>query len=433
MEEATSKSLIKKQESLLKRLLKNIGPGFVTGAADDDPAGIQTYSQTGAMFGYTQLWLVPLTYPFMCTIQEMCGRIGLVTGRGLSAVIKIHYSKRVLAGAVFLLLLANIVNIGADLGAMADATALIVPIPFWFGLFFFTCVTLGLEVFIPYPRYAQYLKYLTLSLFAYIFAAFTVDQDWSAVFAALVTPHIQMTPEYIQNIAAFLGTTISPYLFFWQASQEVEERSSQLSLTRTGKGIPKASDNIAHMRTDTYVGMFFSQAVTFFIIISVAATLGTAGIHEVATAADAARALEPFAGAYAKLLFALGIIGTGLIAIPVLAGSAAYAFSEAMGWKEGLNKTLSQAYGFYGVIILATLVGLMINFSSIAPITMLYYSAMLNGIIAPPIMVLLLLIANNKSIMGKHTNSVWSNLLGITIASAMGAVAFGLIYSILVR
>jgi NRAMP (natural resistance-associated macrophage protein)-like metal ion transporter len=421
-----------KNKSFLKRLGRGIGPGFITGAADDDPSGIATYSQTGVLFGFSQLWVVLFSYPFMVAIQEMCGRIGLVTGKGLSGVIKEHYSRKVLVVAVALLLIANTINIGADLGAMAAAVKLLIPIPFVVLLGGITLFTLGLEIYVPYPNYARFLKYLTLSLLAYIVTALLIKENWGLIVHSTLVPHIVFSQAYILNIAAFLGTTISPYLFFWQADEEVEEEVVHHKIRGMGKGTPKikASD-LKQMREDTASGMFFSNFITFFIILSVASTLGVAGVHTITTAADAAAALKPFAGNFAFLLFTLGILGTGLLAVPVLAGSAGYAVAEAFGWEEGLSRRPSKARGFYGIIAVATLVGLFVNFTSIGPMTMLYYSAMLNGVLAPPLMILLLLIGNNKKILGDRINSTLSNTLGIIITFLMSVVALGFLYTTL--
>jgi len=418
-------------DSFLKQLGRSLGPGFITGAADDDPSGIATYSQTGVMFGFTQLWTALFSYPFMTVMQEMCGRIGLVTGMGLSGIIRKHYSKPLLYGAVLLLLVANVVNIGADLGAMAAAVMLLMPLPFFAVLLFVTVLTLALEVWVPYPTYARVLKYLTFSLLAYIIAAFIVKIDWSSVFYSTLVPHISFTKDYILNIAAILGTTISPYLFFWQADEEVEEEIEQGKIRGMGKGVPKIkSTDVRQMRIDTVLGMFFSQIVMFFIIVTVAATLGAEGVKTIATASDAAKALQPVAGNFAFVLFTVGIIGTGLLAVPVLAGSAGYALAEALGWKVGLGERYSKARGFYGIIALATGIGLLVNLTSIPPMQMLYYSAMINGVLAPPLMILILFIANNKKILGKRTNSWVSNALGIIITVLMSAVSLGLLYSL---
>ena len=419
------------RESFLKKLGKSIGPGFITGAADDDPSGIATYSQTGVQFGYSQLWVALFSYPFMVAVQEMCGRIGMVTGRGLSGVIKKYYSKKILAVAILILLVTNTINIGADLGAMAASLNLLIPLPFIVTLAAITLFTLGVEVFVPYPAYARFLKYLTLSLLAYVVTAFVVNQDWGSIMQSTLVPHIAFSKSYLLNIAAFLGTTISPYLFFWQADEEVEEEIVHHEIRGMGKGAPKIkSGEMAQMRTDTALGMLFSNIITFFIIVTVASTLGTAGIHSVATASDAASALRPLAGDFAFLLFTLGILGTGLLAVPVLAGSAAYAVAEAFNWKEGLGEKFNKARGFYGVIAAATIIGLLVNFSGIGPMTMLYYAAMLNGVLAPPLLIIILLIGNNKKILGEHTNSRLSNILGWTITAIMSAVALGFFFAL---
>jgi len=419
------------KEPLAKKIGRAIGPGFITGAADDDPAGIATYSQTGVQFGYSQLWVALFSYPFMVAVQEMCGRIGMVTGKGLSGVIRKFYSKKVLAAAILILLVANTINIGADLGAMAASLNLLLPLPFYTLLFAITLFTILVEIFVPYPTYARFLKYLTLSLLAYVVTAFTISQNWGLILHSTLAPHIELSKNYLLNIAAFLGTTISPYLFFWQADEEVEEEIVRHEIRGIGKGVPNIKPgDMRQLRIDTFLGMLFSNVITFFIIVTVASTLGTSGFHSITTAADAASALRPLAGDFAFLLFTLGILGTGLLAVPVLAGSAAYAVSEAFGWKEGLGKRLSQARAFYGVIAAATLIGLLVNFTAIGPMTMLYYSAMLNGVLAPPLLIIILLIANNKKILGEHTNSVLSNILGWTITAIMSAIALGFIFAI---
>lgn len=412
----------------IKKLFHKIGPGFITGASDDDPSGIATYSQTGAIFGYQQLWTAVFSFPFMTIVQEMCGRIGLVTGKGLAGVIKHHYSKKVLYFAVFILLLANTINIGADLGAMAASAQLLFNIPFFVLLIGITAICLLLQIFIPYRTYANILKYFTFSLFAYIITAFIVKQDWLMIFKSTIIPELTFNKTYIFNLVAILGTTISPYLFFWQASEEVEEEVEAGRLKSMGAGIPKFTKrDIRDLRVDTVVGMFFSNLVMFFIIMTTASTLGAHGIADIQSADQAAQALRPLAGEFAYLLFTAGIIGTGLLAVPVLAGSAAYAFSETFGWKEGLYRKFKQAHAFYGVIIVATLVGLLINFSSIPAFKMLYYTAMLNGICAPPLLILIMLISNNKKVMQNYTNGKVSNILGWSITVIMSIAAAALV------
>lgn len=404
----------------LKRIFKILGPGFITGASDDDPSGIATYSQTGAQFGYSQLWTALFSFPFMTVIQEICGRIGLVTGKGLSRIIKKNYPAPFLYISVFILFIANIINIGADLGAMAASGELLLKIPFLVWLVGVTFLSVLLQVIVPYKIYAKYLKYLTLALFAYIITACVVKQDWGMVLHATFVPTFSFKKEYLMNVVAILGTTISPYLFFWQASEEVEKAVDDGKLKEMAAGTPRLDVNdIRDMRLDTFAGMFFSQVVMFFIIVTTASTLGAHGITKVDTAAQAAQALRPIAGNAAFLLFSVGIIGTGLLAVPVLAGSASYAVSEAFGWKEGLYKKPLNAVGFYSVIVIATVLGFFVNFMGIPPFKMLYYTAVLNGLCAPPLMVIIMFIANNKNIMGEHTNSQFSNILGWLITGLM--------------
>lgn len=405
-----------------------MGPGFITGASDDDPSGIATYSQTGALFGYGQLWLAIFTFPFQTAIQEMCGRVGMVTGKGLAGVIRTFYSKKILYFSVLLLLFANTVNIGADLGAMAASAQLVFGIPFIFWLIIMTTLTLILEIFVSYKIYAKFLKYLTFSLFAYVITVFVVKQNWGKVFYFTFIPSFNLSRDYLLNIVAILGATISPYLFFWQSGEEVEEEVAHHKLVMMGKGVPKISNrDIREMRIDTTIGMFFSNLVMFFIILTAASTLNAAGIKNIESASQAAEALRPLTGNLTFFLFAAGIIGTGFLAVPVLAGSASYALSEAFGWREGLYRKFNKAHGFYGVITVATLLGLLINFIGVSPFKMLYYTAVLNGISAPPLMVFIMLISNNKKIMGEHTNSRAINIIGWTITGIMGVAALALL------
>ena len=416
----------------LKKYLSILGPGFITGASDDDPAGIATYSQTGAQFGYSQAWTSPFSFPFMVAIQEMCGRIGLITGRGLAGVIGKYYSRPLLYFSVLILLIANTVNIGANLGAIASSAQLILGIPFIFWLIGMTALTLVLEVFVSYKVYSRYLKYLAFSLFAYVFVVFIVKQNWIEVLSSTAIPTISFSREYLLNIVAILGTTISPYLFFWQTNEEVEEEVADGKLPGMGRGIPTISvKDIRKMRKDTIAGMFFSNLIMFFIIITAASTLHAAGINSVETADQAAQALRPIAGDLSYLLFAVGIIGTGLLSVPVLAGSASYAVAESFGWKEGLYRKFTQAHGFYGIITIATIVGLLVNFLGIPSFKMLYYTAILGGIVAPPLMIMIILIANNKKIMGERTNSRISNILGIIITVVMSVAAIALLINLI--
>ncbi|MBI4919945.1 Nramp family divalent metal transporter [Candidatus Azambacteria bacterium] len=414
----------------IKKFFKRLGPGFITGASDNDPSGIATYSQAGAQFGYRQLWTALFSFPFMAVIQEMSGRIGVVTGKGLSAVIGRHYSKKILYFAITLLLVSNTVNIGADLGAMASSMRLLIDLPFAVLLLAMTALILILEIFLSYKTYVKFLKYLVLSLLAYIVTAFAIKQNWSEVLISTIRPTVLWNKAYLLNIVAILGTTISPYLFFWQSDEEVEEEVAKHKLKEMGVGTPEiGKKDIRDMRIDTVFGMFFSNFITFFIILTAAATLALSGITDVDTADKAATALRPIAGDFAYLLFAVGIIGTALLSVPILAGSASYAVSEAFNWKEGLYKKFSKAHGFYGVITVATAIGLIINFTPIPPFKVLYYAAALNGILAPPLMALMLIIGNDKKIMGKYTNSRFSNIFGWFITAVMAIAAIALIWS----
>ena len=414
----------------ISKFLRVLGPGFITGASDDDPSGIATYSQAGAQFGYGQLWTAPFSFPFMATIQEMCGRIGIVSGKGLSGVIRDHYSKKILYFAVSLLFLANVINIGADLGAMAASAQLIFGIPFIAWLLFFSALIIFLEIFLKYKTYARVLKLLTFSLFSYVIAAFVVRQNWGEVFKSTIIPSFSLEKGYILNIVAILGTTISPYLFFWQSDEEAEEENIKHKVITTGKGIPRLSRRmIGEMRLDTIVGMFFSNLVMFFIIILTGSTLYSAGIRNIETAQQAAEALRPVAGNFAFLLFAAGIIGVGFLAVPILSGSASYALSEAFSWKVSLNMRFSKAHKFYLIIVIATLFGILINLLSVPPFKMLYYSAVINGLCAPPLLILIMKVSNNKKIMGDYTNSSLSNVMGIATVVIMTTASLALILS----
>lgn len=414
-----------------KKIIQTLGPGFITGASDDDPSGIATYSQTGALFGFQQAWTAPFSFPLMTAVQEMCGRIGLITGKGLAGVIREHYPRKILYASVLLLVVANTINIGADLGAMAASAQLVFGLPFIFWLIGMVVLTLILEIFVSYKVYAKYLKYLAFALFAYILTAFTIKIDWSEVFLSTITPHIEFNRQYLFNIVAILGTTISPYLFFWQADEEVEEEIAHHKLRQLGKGVPRVTPkDISRLRIDTTIGMFFSNLVMFFIIVTTGATLFPNGISAIESASNAALALRPLGGDLAFLLFALGIIGTGLLAVPILAGSASYAIAESFGWKTGLYRKLSRAHGFYGAITIATIVGLLINFIGINPITALYYTAVINGIIAPPLLLIIILICNNEKIMGGGTNKWLSNVLGIGTVLIMSVAALALLWQL---
>lgn len=402
----------------IRKLLKSLGPGFITGSSDDDPTGIATYTQTGASFGYQQLWLAPFSLPFMIAVQEMSGRIGIVTGRGLASVIRTHYPRWILFGIVTSLAVANIFAIGANLGAMASSIQLLVDVSFFPVIIFITVSIVLVQVLIPYHKYTRILKYLALSLLAYIATNFFIDHEWTKIIKSTLIPSLSLTQDHVLNIVAVLGTTISPYLFFWQTGQEIEEAVHNKQLKKFNTGTPKMNiRNIQKMRIDTAIGMIFSNVVMFFIIATAATTLK--GISTIETADQAAKALEPVAGEYASVLFALGIIGTGLLAIPILAGSAAYAISEIFQWNEGLSQNLKKAPGFYGVIACATLTGLLINFLNIPIFQTLYYAAVISGFVSPSIIFLMLRITNNKKIMGHYTNSLLTNVLGYFIVFIM--------------
>lgn len=397
-----------------------LGPGLTTGASDDDPSGIATYSQTGSQFGYGLAWLAPLTFPFMAIVQEMCARIGLVTGRGLAGNIRNHYSKWVLYICTALLFTANVFNIGADLGAMAKATQLLLPnFNFIFLIAFFAILSLGLQIFTSYNNYAKYLKWLALVLLSYIFTALFVDIPWAEVLKSTLIPHLEFTREQIFLVCAILGTTISPYLFFWQTSQEVEGQILEGQNTIKKRQLQATHKQIRKMRVDVWSGMFLSNLVMFFIIITCAATLYSSGITNIATAADAAAALKPLAGNAAYLLFAVGIIGTGLLAVPVLAGSASYAISESFGWHEGLYRKFKQAQAFYGVIIISMIIGIVLNFVGIDPIRALIYSAVANGLVAPVVLILIVQMSGNTKIMGEHANKPITKFFGWFITAIM--------------
>jgi NRAMP (natural resistance-associated macrophage protein)-like metal ion transporter len=417
---------VKKKVNYLKRL----GPGLITGAADDDPSGIATYSQTGAQYGTSLLWLAAWTFPLMSMVQEMCARIALVTGRGLASNIKRVYSKKVLYLCTILLFLANTLNIGANLGAMAKAVQLINPsAPFVLLIILIGLVGLVLQVFVPYRKYAKYLKWLVISLFAYIATAFIIDMNWAQLLHDGLIPSITFSKNQILLITAILGTTISPYLFFWQTSQEVEEQIEEGKTTVKSR-LGTTDEEVKKMRVDVWTGMLLSNLVMFFIIAVCANTLFVNGITNINTASDAAMALSPLAGPWATVLFAIGIVGTGMLAIPVLAGSTAYAMSESFGWKEGLYRKLREARAFYGVISLSIVIGIIINFIGIDPIKALIYSAIANGIVAPIVLVFIVHISGSKKIMGHYKNSRFGNIIGWIVTALMSVTAMAAIVSL---
>jgi NRAMP (natural resistance-associated macrophage protein)-like metal ion transporter len=414
-----------------KKYVSNLGPGLVSGAADDDPSGIATYSQTGAQYGFSLLWLAAWTYPLMSIIQEMCARIALVTGKGLAANIKLAYTKKILYICTALLFFANTLNIGADLGAMAKAFQLINPdLGFAFLVIAIGVFSLLLQVFIPYVKYAKYLKWLSVTLLAYVATGLIIQMDWSQLLYHGFVPAITFSKDQVLLITAILGTTISPYLFFWQTSQEVEEEIAEGKTTAHSRRGANKND-VRKMRFDVWTGMFLSNLVMFFIIAVCGATLYTHGITNIETASDAAEALKPLAGEWAYILFALGIIGTGMLAVPVLAGSTAYALSESMGWKEGLYRKLNEARAFYGVIMISIIVGIIINFVGIDPIKALIYSAIANGIVAPIILVCIVHMSSSEKIMGHHKNGKIRRTIGWIITCLMGLSAIATIISLI--
>jgi len=402
-----------------------LGPGLTTGASDDDPSGIATYSQTGAQYGFGLLWLAAFTFPLMAVIQEMCARIGLVTGRGLAGNIRVHFGRKVLYISTLFLFAANTFNIGADIGAMANAVQLLVPrADFSLLAIAFTILILLLQVFTPYVRYARYLKWLALVLLAYIVSAVLAHPDWGTIVQHSIIPHITFSKDQLLLITAILGTTITPYLFFWQTSQEIEEEIAAGDTTIKSRQGAEPTQ-IKKMRIDVWSGMFFSNLVMFFIIAACASVLFKHGITNINTAAQAAAALRPFAGSATFWLFASGIIGMGLLAIPVMAGASAYAISESIGKRQGLNSKLKQGSAFYGVIIISMILGLIMNFLGLNPIKALIYSAVLNGIVAPIILVLIILIARNAHVMGEWKNGKLSSGLGwlLTLMMALSGIA----------
>lgn len=408
----------------------SLGPGLTTGAADDDPSGIATYSQAGARYGFSLLWLAPFTFPLMALVQEMCARIGLVTGRGLAANIRAHYSKKVLLLCTGLLLAANAFNIGADLGAMAKAVQLLIPAAnFLLLIVGFTALCLALEIFVPYRQYTRYLKWLALVLLAYVLTGLMAPMDWREVLRHSVFPDLNFRREQIFLITGILGTTISPYLFFWQTSQEVEEEilEGKTTMKKRQDASPQA---VRQMRLDVWSGMFVSNLVMFFIIAVCAAVLWQNGITDIRTAADAAAALRPLAGDAAYALFALGIIGTGLLALPVLAGSASYAIAESFRWREGLGRKFRQAHAFYGVVVLAMLLGMGLNFIGLDPIQALIYAAVLNGMIAPVVLVLIVRLSSSPHVMGENINTAHTTGWGWFIVVLMSLAAAAAIISL---
>jgi NRAMP (natural resistance-associated macrophage protein)-like metal ion transporter len=396
----------------LKNIFQKLGPGFITGAADDDPSGVATYSIAGAQYGYQLNWLSLFLIPMMISIQEMCGRIGMCTGMGLAGVIKKYHSKSLLIFSISLLMIANIINIAADLGVMAACIQMIAGFPYLFWLILVTFVSVLLEILVPYKKYSGYLRFMGMTLLVYAFTAFSVKQDWGKIITYTLIPHIDFTLVYLLTMVGFIGTTISPYLFFWQASEEVEEEIASGKI-KDFRGKPQVKKSaIIRMRHDTDLGMIFSNIITVFIILTTAATLHVNGITNIETPQEAALALKPIAGNYAYILFAIGIIGIGLQSVPVLAGGIAYAFTESFGFKEGLSKPFKKAKVFYVIIGLATLIGALINLIGINPIQALYYAAIINGVISIPLIAIIIKLAQDTRVVGKFTTPKGHKIIG---------------------
>jgi NRAMP (natural resistance-associated macrophage protein)-like metal ion transporter len=410
--------------------VKQLGPGLITGAADDDPSGIATYSQAGAQFGFSMLWTVLLTYPLMVGIQMVSARLGCITGRGLAANVKAVFPRSVLYGIVGLLLIANTINIAADIAAMGEALRLLLGGSAHLYSVAFGLLCLGLQVFLRYADYVRYLKWLTLALLSYVAVIFTVHVPWGAVASEMVVPRLVLDHDTISMIVAVFGTTISPYLFFWQAAQEMEDLRAVSARSGGGSLLPHAAEvarqHLRRIRWDTYIGMGFSNLIAFFIILSTAATLHSAGVTDIQTSAQAAEALRPIGGQTTFLLFSLGIIGTGMLAVPVLAGSAAYAVSESFDWQSGLDRKVHEALEFYGIIAIATVGGVALTFTHLDPMRALVWSAQINGVIAVPIMAVMMLLASREDIMGRFVVRPRLQRLGWTATAVMALTVAGM-------
>jgi Mn2+/Fe2+ NRAMP family transporter len=403
--------------------LSRVGPGLITGVADDDPSGIATYSQAGAQFGLNMLWTMPLAYPLMAAVQSMCADLGRVTGKGLAANIKTAFPPVVLRTVVLLLLVANTLNIAADVAAMGEVAELVSGVNRHLMTAFFVFGTLLLQMFVPYHRYVSFLKWLTVSLLAYAAVLFTVHVPWGQVALRTVWPRFTPNASAAAVVVGVFGTTISPYLFFWQASEEVEDMQANHGSAPLVHDARAAGTELRRIRWDTWSGMLYSDVAAYFIILATAVTIHVAGITDINTAAQAASALRPLAGDFAYMLFALGILGVGLIGVPVLAGSGAYALSEAMGWKEGLERRVGDARGFYSVIAVSVLAGLGIQYSPISPMKALFWSAVINGLVAVPLLVVVIILVSKKSVMGAFTASRPLIVLGWIATAIMGAAA----------
>jgi NRAMP (natural resistance-associated macrophage protein)-like metal ion transporter len=411
----------------IKRILGKFGPGIVTGASDDDPSGIATYSQVGAQFGFAMLWTMLFSYPLMAGIQEISAWIGRVTGMGIAANIQRHYSVWVLYPIVVLILFANVINIGADIGAMGSALKLVIGGSALLYAVGFGAISVLAAVFIPYHQYARVLKWSALVLLVYIATAFAIDVPWHQALIATVTPHITLSKSYMTALTAVFGTTISPYLFFWQASQEVEEQEAAEGEVALKLAPEQEASQLEPMRADTFLGMAISNVIAFFIILDTAASLHLHGVTDIQSATQAAESLRPFAGELSFLLFSLGIVGTGLLAVPILAGSAAYALAEAFKWRTGLERPLEKAPAFYGVLSVATLLGVAMNLTSLNPIRALFWSAVINGVVAVPVMIVMMLMTANPKVTGQLRLSLLQKIVGWAATIVMLLVTVGMI------
>ncbi len=414
-----------RKDNPIKRFLDRLGPGLITGASDDDPSGIGTYSQAGAALGYATLWTAIVTLPLMVVVQHICAKIGMVSGRGLAGVLHRYYSKWLLYPTVIGLVIANTINAGADISAISAAINMFIPVPISWMVVPIALSIVVLQVWGSYRLIMKIFKWLTLSLFAYVIAAFLAKPDWFAVAKATFLPQISYTGEYITTIVAILGTTISPYLFFWQASEEVEEEKAEGRSTLSQR---KGATNkeIKKEKIDTIVGMLFCNVVFYFVILAAGATLHASGKTDIQSATDAAEALRPLAGNLATVLFAIGLIGAGLLAVPVLTGSAAYAVAETFGWPSGLDEKPRHARKFYAVIAVSTLIGVAIDFVGINPIKALFWTAVINGVVAPPLLIVVMLVSNNKRVMGTRTNGLFTNIVGWLATAVMFIAAIAM-------
>jgi NRAMP (natural resistance-associated macrophage protein)-like metal ion transporter len=414
-----------KGKSLLGRTLGVLGPGLITGAADDDPSGISTYSVAGAAYGYATLWIALLTFPLMTAVQLMCARLGVVTGRGLAAAVRIYYPRWVLWGACSILAVANVINIGADLGGMAEATQLVTGIRSLIWILFYAFFITGLLIWISYKLIARIFRWLTLVLFAYVFTSFFAHVDWRHALAVTFVPHLEWSRGFLAVLVAILGTTISPYLFFWQAAEEVEEGRSKGRTLAKHKGT--TAGELRRVRADTVAGMFFSNGIMYFIILTTAATLHAHGETDVTTARQAAEALRPLAGNGAYLLFTLGLIGTGMLGVPVLVGSCAYAVAEGASWRGSMAEKPRSARKFYAVMVVAMAMGLGLNYLGFSAVKMLFWSAIINGLLAPPLILLVILLTSSHKVMGERVNSPLLRYLGWATFAVMTAAAVGML------